>query len=232
MIKQTVFAISQDQTKPVLMGELLEIVDGDVSLVAIDGYRLAVRSCSVENLNANAKVIIPGKTLSDVNSLLSTEEQVQIGFDEKNAIFIINETKIITRLLDGEFIEYKKLLPREHNTRIKLNTRSLLDSIERASLLSQSERNNLIKLSIRDNSMAITSNTEKGNVYEEVELQLEGDYLDIAFNSRYLLEGLKNIESEEIFIEFTTNVNPCIIKPVDGIKYIYLLLPVRIASNI
>ena len=232
MIKQTVFAISQDQTKPVLMGELLEIVDGDVSLVAIDGYRLAVRSCSVENLNANAKVIIPGKTLSDVNSLLSTEEQVQIGFDEKNAIFIINETKIITRLLDGEFIEYKKLLPREHNTRIKLNTRSLLDSIERASLLSQSERNNLIKLSIRDNTMAITSNTEKGNVYEEVDLELEGDYLDIAFNSRYLLEGLKNIESEEIFIEFTTNVNPCIIKPVDGIKYIYLLLPVRIASNI
>lgn len=91
----------------------------------------------MENLDANAKVIIPGKTLNDVNSLLSTEEQVQIGFDEKNAIFIINETKIITRLLDGEFIEYKKLLPREHNTRIKLNTRSLLDSIERASLLSQ-----------------------------------------------------------------------------------------------
>ena len=114
----------------------------------------------------------------------------------------------------------------------KLNTRSLLDSIERASLLSQSERNNLIKLSIRDNTMAITSNTEKGNVYEEVDLELEGEYLDIAFNSRYLLEGLKNIESEEIFIEFTTNVNPCIIKPVDGIKYIYLLLPVRIASNI
>ena len=187
MIKQTVFAISQDQTKPVLMGELLEIVNGEVSLVAIDGYRLAVRSCSVENLNANAKVIIPGKTLNDVNSLLSTEEQVQIGFDDKNAIFMINETKIITRLLDGEFIEYKKLLPREHNTRIKLNTRSLLNSIERASLLSQSERNNLIKLSIRDNTLAITSNTEKGNVYEEVELELEGDYLDIAFNSRYLL---------------------------------------------
>lgn len=232
MIKQTVFAISQDQTKPILMGELLEIINGEVSLVAIDGYRLAVKSCSMESLNANAKVIIPGKALNDVNSLLSTEEQVHIGFDNKNAIFMINETKIITRLLDGEFIEYKKLLPREHNTRIKLNTRNLLNSIERASLLSQSEKNNLIKLSIRDNTLAITSNTEKGNVYEEVDLELEGDYLDIAFNSRYLLEGLKNIESEEIFIEFTTNVNPCIIKPVDGNKYIYLLLPVRIASNI
>lgn len=232
MIKQTVFATSQDQTKPILMGELLEIVDGNISLVAIDGYRLAVRSCSIDNNISNAKVIIPGKTLTDVNSLLSSEEDVKLGFDDKNAIFIIDDTKIITRLLEGEFIDYKKLLPREHNSKIKLKTRELLNSIERASLLSQAEKNNLIKLTIRDNSMAITSNTDKGNVYEEVSLDLEGDYLDIAFNSRYFLEGLKNIDSEEIFIEFTTNVNPCIIKPADEVKYTYLLLPVRISSNI
>lgn len=232
MIKQTVFATSQDQTKPVLMGELLEIVNGNISLVAIDGYRLAVRSCSVDNIINDAKVIIPGKALIDVNSLLSSEEDVKLGFDEKNAIFMINDTKIITRLLEGEFIDYKKLLPREHNSKVKLNTKGLLNSIERASLLSQSEKNNLIKLSIRDNTMAITSNTDKGNVYEEVSLELEGDYLDIAFNSRYFLEGLKNIDSEEIFIEFTTNVNPCIIRPADGVKYTYLLLPVRISSNI
>lgn len=233
MIKQTVFAISQDQTKPILMGELLEIVGGNISLVAIDGYRLAVRSSEIDNMSNNTKVIIPGKTLHDVNGLLSSEDDaIQLGFDEKNAIFIINETKIITRLLDGEFIDYKKLLPREYGVRAKVNTKELLNSIERASLLSQSEKNNLIKLSIRDNAMAITSNTDKGNVYEEVSLELEGDYLDIAFNSRYFLEGLKNIDSEEIFIEFTTNVNPCIIKPVDGVKYTYLLLPVRISSNI
>lgn len=232
MIKQTVFAISQDQTKPILMGELLEIVDGNISLVAIDGYRLAVRSATVDNVSNNAKVIIPGKALTDVNSLLSTEEDIQLGFDDKNAIFIIEDTKIITRLLEGDFIDYKKLLPREHNSKVKLNTKELLNSIERASLLSQSEKNNLIKLSIRDNSMAITSNTDRGNVYEEVSLELEGDYLDIAFNSRYFIEGLKNIDSEEIFIEFTTNVNPCIIKPADEVKYTYLLLPVRISSNI
>ncbi|HBG4225765.1 TPA: DNA polymerase III subunit beta [Clostridioides difficile] len=232
MIKQTVFAISQDQTKPVLMGELLEIVDRNLNLVAIDGYRLAVKSCSVDSLTENIKVIIPGKTLIDVNSLLSGEDNVKVGFNEKNAIFIINDTKIITRLLEGDFIDYKKLLPREHNSRVKLNTKELLNSIERASLLSQSEKNNLIKLSIRDKVMAITSNTEKGNVYEEVEIDLDGDYLDIAFNSRYFIEGLKNIDNEEIFIEFTTNVNPCIIKPTDDVNYIYLLLPVRISSNI
>ena len=187
MIKQTVFAISQDQTKPILMGELLEIVDGDISLVAIDGYRLAVRSCKIDNITNNAKVIIPGKALNDVNSLLSSEEDVKVGFDEKNAIFIINDTKIITRLLEGDFIDYKKLLPREYNSKVKLKTKELLNSIERASLLSQSEKNNLIKLSIRDNVMAITSNTDKGNVYEEVNLELTGEYLDIAFNSRYFL---------------------------------------------
>ena len=234
MIKQTVFATSQDQTKPILMGELLEIENGNINLVAIDGYRFAVRSCQVDNLShedIKAKIIIPGKTLIDVNSLLSSEEDVKVGFNEKNAIFILDETKIVTRLLDGEFIDYNKLCPREYNSKIKLKTRDLLNSIERASLLSQSELNNLIKLSIRDSVMAITSNNEKGNVYEEVALSLEGDYLDIAFNSRYLLEGLKNIDCEEIFIEFTTNVNPCIIKPADGTKYTYLLLPVRISSN-
>ncbi len=231
MIKQTVFAISQDQTKPVLMGELLEILDGNISLVAIDGYRLAVKSCPIDNTSNSSKVIIPGKALSDVNSLLSTEEEVRIGFDDKNAIFILDDTKVITRLLDGEFIDYKKLLPREYNSKIKLKTKELLNSVERAALLSQAEKNNLIKLSIRDSVLAITSNTDKGDVYEEVTLELEGDYLDIAFNSRYFLEGLKNIDSEEIYIEFTTNVNPCIIRPADETKYTYLLLPVRIASN-
>ena len=235
MIKQTVFATSQDQTKPILMGELLEIENGNINLVAIDGYRFAVRSCQVDNLShedIKAKIIIPGKTLIDVNSLLSSEEDVKVGFDEKNAIFIINDTKIITRLLEGDFIDYKKLLPREYNSKVKLKTKELLNSIERASLLSQSEKNNLIKLSIRDNVMAITSNTDKGNVYEEVNLELTGEYLDIAFNSRYFLEGLKNIDSEEIFIEFTTNINPCIIRPADDVKYTYLLLHVRISSNI
>ena len=94
------------------------------------------------------------------------------------------------------------------------------------------QKSNLIKLSIREDKLLITSNSDKGNIYEEVNINLEGELLDIAFNSRYLIEGIKNIQSEEITIEFTTNVNPCIIKPVDNIDYTYLLLPVRISSNI
>lgn len=231
MIKQTSFAISQDQTKPVLMGELLEATEGKASLVAIDGYRLAVRSCSIDSFTKDIKVIIPGKTLVDINSLMAGEGSINVGFTDKNAVFMIGDTKVVTRLLEGDFIDYNRLLPKEYNSRIKLKAKSLLNSIERASLLSQSERNNLIKLSIRDDVMVITSNTDRGNVYEEVALELEGEYLDIAFNSRYLMEGLRYIDSDEIYIEFTTNVNPCIVKPVDEIDYTYLLLPVRMSSN-
>lgn len=231
MIKQTSFAISQDQTKPILMGELLEASNGKTSLVAIDGYRLAVRSCSIDSFTNDIKVIIPGKTLVDINSLMTGEGNINIGFTEKNAVFMLGDTKVVTRLLEGDFIDYNRLLPKEYNSRVRLKTKSLLNSIERASLLSQSEKNNLIKLSIRDGVMVITSNTDKGNVYEEVNLELEGEYLDIAFNSRYLMEGLRYIDSEEIYIEFTTNVNPCIVKPVDEIDYTYLLLPVRMSSN-
>jgi DNA polymerase-3 subunit beta len=234
MIKQTVFSTSIDPTKPTLMGELLEIEENSINLVAMDGYRLSVRKSFIntpqgyETSQSISKLIIPEKTMRDVNTLLSEEDNFKIEFNEKNIVFIIGDTKIISRLLEGKYVDYKKFLPKEHTTKIRLNTKDLYDSIERASLLS-AEKNNLIKFSIRDNVMAITSNNEKGNVYEEVSLELEGEYLDIAFNSRYLSEGLKNIESTYINIEFTKNINPCIIKPDDEIDYTYLLLPVRLS---
>lgn len=231
MIKQTVFAISTDTTKPVLTGELLELSENKISLVAIDGYRLAVKSCTVDNNLDYNKTIIPGKSLNDINSILTGLEDVSVEFNEKHAIFNLEDIRIITRVLDGEFIDYKKLLPKEYNTKIKVNNKEFLESIERASLLSQSDKNNLIKLSIKENKILITSNSDKGNICESIEMKLEGDSLDIAFNSRYLIDGLKNIESEYIYMEFTSNINPCIIRPVDDTDYIYLLLPVRISSN-
>ena len=232
MINQTNYAVSLLDTKPILTGELFDIENGGFNMVAIDGFRLAIRH---EKINASEKYyfVVPSKALMEASRLLKddAENDCEIYVDSKYVVIEVNGYRIFTRLLEGEFIDYKKLCPREYNSKIKLKTKDLLNSIERASLLSQSEQNNLIKLSIRDSMMAITSNNEKGNVYEEVSLSLEGDYLDIAFNSRYLLEGLKNIDCEEIYIEFTTNVNPCIIKPADGTKYTYLLLPVRISSN-
>lgn len=236
MINETVFATSQDQTKPVLTGELLEINNDTVSLVAIDGYRLSVSTNKLSNSAGDSKIVIPSKTLQGIASLLnSNEETFKFGFNEKHAMFIIGNTTIISRLLDGSFIEYKKLLPKEHNSLVTANRKELLSCIERASLLIASERNSLVKFEIRDNVLHIISNADYGNCNEEMSISLSGDYLDIAFNSRYLVEALKVIDTEEITLEFTTNVNPCIIKPVsknmDIKDYTYLILPVRMSSN-
>lgn len=239
MIKETVFAVSQDQTKPILMGVLIEINEDDISLVAVDGYRLSVSKAPYKNELEKSNVIIPGKSLSDVSALLtnSNDSVVQMKFDESNALFSVNGTTVITRVLQGQFIEYKKLFPREHNTKIEVNTSELLKSIERASIVSQAEKNNLLKFNIRDNIMILNSNSSMGMSNESVAIELEGDFLDIAFNSRYLMDALKVINSEKIKIEFTTNVNPGIITPIskedeDVQDYSYLLLPVRISSNI
>lgn len=234
MIKETVFATSQDQTKPVLMGELLEIKNGTLNLIAIDGYRLATSTNEVSSLIEDTKVVIPSKTLLDVSSLLNSDnEDFELGFDDKHAMFIIGNITVISRLLEGQFIDYKRLLKHEHNSFVTVNRRALLESIDRASLLI-SDRNNLIKLSITDDLLNITSHADMGGCNENVSIELSGDSLEIGFNSRYLMEALKVIESEQITMEFTNNVNPCIIKPLSNIKerdYNYLLLPVRMASR-
>lgn len=236
MVQETVFATSQDATKPVLMGALIEVKEEELNFVAIDGYRLSIsKNHMTTDIQGEYKVIIPGKTLNDVKSLLSSgEETFKFGFNNKYAMFVTDTTKIVGRLIEGDFIDYNRLLPTQHNSLVTLNRSEFLASIERASLLS-SEKNNLVKFLIRDNTLSITSNTDIGNAHEEINISLEGDYLDIAFNSRYMCEALKVIDTEEITLEFTSNVNPCIIKPVharqSAREYTYLILPVRISSH-
>ncbi|WP_101773722.1 DNA polymerase III subunit beta [Peptostreptococcus faecalis] len=229
MIKQTVFATAHEPINPTLAGELFELNSEQVNMVAVDGYRLAVRKSDIdEKVENDIKVIIPGITLNHLNGLLSDEGEFFIGVDSKNIIFKLDNTRIVARLIEGNFTNYEGLLPKDHITKIKVNTKKLQESIERAALLFTGDKNNLIKISVGEDIMSITSNNENGNAYEEVEIEFEGEIIDIAFNSKYFLEGIKNIDSEFISIEFGGSVNPCIIKPVDGVEYIYLLLPVRL----
>ncbi|WAW14919.1 DNA polymerase III subunit beta [Peptostreptococcus equinus] len=229
MIRQTVFATANEPINPTLAGELFEIRNNDINMVAVDGYRLAVRKSNIDNKqDSEINVIIPGTTLHHLTSLLTDEGEFYIGVDDKNIIFKLANTQIVARLIEGNFTKYENLLPKEYITKIKIDTRELQNSIERAALLFSGDRNNLIKISVTDKMMVITSNTENGNAYEEIEIEFEGENIEIAFNSRYLLEGIKNIDSERIYMEFGGSVNPCIIKPVDGVEYIYLLLPVRV----
>lgn len=231
MIRQTIVGIAQDETRPILTGVLFEVKSKVLSFVALDGYRLAIKSVNIDN-NNNISAVIPGKTLSEISKILeSSEEIVKITFTPNHILFNLGNTKIISRLLDGEFINYRQILPDEYRLRARVKVSELMDSIERASLLAKEGRTNLITFDVMRDKLVITSNSQMGKVYEEVNVELEGEELKIRFNARYFLDVLRIIDSEEIYLEFSTNVSPCIIKKTDSDDYIYLVLPVRINSN-
>lgn len=229
MIRQTIFATAQDETRPILTGALLEIVDGKVSLVALDGYRLALKNATVD-YSKDVSVVIPSKTLNEVNKILEDDDSdVKIVCTESHIIFVLSNTIISSRLLEGQFLNYKDIIRNDYKSRVVVNTAAIKNSIERASLLAREGKNNLVKLQVSDEKLIITSNSEIGDVYEEVDISLEGEDIEIAFNSKYILDGIRTIDSEEITMDFVSSVNPCIIKPANDKNYTYLILPVRLS---
>ena len=228
MIKSTSFAIAQDETRPILQGILFEIKNKNLNLVALDGYRLAVRSEYVD-CDSEMEIVIPGKTLNEVSKILEdTDKAVEITFTNNHILFNLGETKIISRLLEGKFVNYNSLLPQEHKISVYTNKIKLQNSIERASLMSKEGNSYLIKLEFLDENLVITSNSQLGKVREEVSINLQGQPIEIAFNSKYLLDVLKNIEEENIMLEMTSSISPCVIKAKETDSYKYLVLPVRL----
>lgn len=233
MIRRTSFAASPDEAKGVLTGLLMEMTADELIVVGIDGFRMAVNREPVINLEEHS-VIISAKLMNEINKIISEsgdDENVDMIIGKSSAMFIIGNIKIVVRLLEGQFINYKDILPRDGKIEVIVSRTQLQSSIERASLLSNEGKNNLIKLAIRDNIITITSKSEEGNVKEEVLANKTGDDLDIGFNAKYVLDVLKSIDDEEIKIIFNTSITPSVVKPLEGNKFDYLILPVRISIN-
>lgn len=228
MIKQTIFAVSYDENRPILTGSLIEYKNRSLSIVSIDGYRLALRKNDIESNLQEFNVVIPGKTLNEIVKILQpVDKDITIYNSENQIMFDIGNCRVVSRLLEGEYLNYKGIIPQDFETKIKVNTKELLSSIERASLLTLEEKKYPVKFNISDDKFIITSNTEIGAVREELNVDMEGNKLDIGFNPRYFIEALKVIEDEIIHISFTSNVGPCVINPYDSDKYCYLILPLR-----
>lgn len=234
MIRKTSFAASIDESKGVIIGILMELKQNALNMVALDGFRMAVVREEIEN-TAEKKIIIAARIMNEIVKIISeTEDEgdMALFLGEKKAIARLDGTKVAMRLLEGEFIKYKEIIPKEHKCKVRVAKGELFDSIERASLFAREGKNNLIKFSIQDGLIVITSRSEEGNVREEVYTSKEGIDLDIGFNSKYVLDVLKAIDDEEITIEFNASVNPCLVKPVEGNQYEYLILPVRINNTL
>ena len=231
MIRETIFAVAVDEARPILTGALFEVNDKDAVMVCLDGYRLALRKGVMDTPHESVRVIIPGKSLAEIGKIIPEDDrQVSITVSERHVLFDLGYTRIISRVLEGEYINYTQIIPEDYKTRVKVDTKILTSSIERASLIAREGKNNLIKLTVQDQKMLITSNSEAGQVYEEIPILLEGKELEIAFNARYFMDMLKVIGDPEICLDFTTNVSPCVVCPVTGNQYTYLILPVRVAE--
>lgn len=234
MIKKTSFAASIDETRGVITGVLVEMKEEELHMVALDGFRMAVAREKIRNAK-DKDIIIPAKILNEISKILSESEMEETAVDlylnPKKAIFLFDDTKVILRLLEGQFVRYEDILPKDSQCKVVLNKSDFMNSIERASLLAKVGKNNLIKLDIKDHNMEITSKSEEGTVKEEVIVSKEGSDLIIGFNSKYLSDALKAIDDEEIVMLFNTAISPCLIRPLTGEAYEYLVLPVRITNN-
>jgi DNA polymerase-3 subunit beta len=231
MIRGTIFATAQDEIRPILTGVKFEVNNKKLNLVALDGLRLALKSEEVENENT-ISAVIPGKTLSEVSKILEdSEESVNITFTPNHILFNLGNTKIISRLLEGEFINYKSIIPDEYSLKVTVKRNEFLDCIERASLMAKEGNTNLVKLDIQDELMVITSDSQLGKAREEVNIIMQGEPLKIAFNARFLIDVFKIMDEDEIVLELTSNVSPCVVKNKDKDNCTYLVLPVRFVGN-
>lgn len=227
MIKGTLFAAAQDEIRPILTGVKFEVKDKKLNLVALDGLRLALRSEVLDSDNS-ISAVIPGKTLNEVTKILEdSDKEVSITFTQNHILFNLGKTQIISILLTGEFINYSSIIPDEYNLKVVVKRSELFECIERASLMAKEGNTNLVKLDIKDDQIVITSDSQLGKAREELNVIMQGEALKIAFNAKFLIDVFKIMDEEEIVLELTSSVSPCVVKNKEKDNCTYLVLPVR-----
>ena len=233
MISRVVFSIATDESRQILTGCLLEITADEARLVALDGFRLAMQALkqpfALPDGQSMLRLVIPGRVMSEISRILpDSEDPCRMTFDRGHLTASFAGTTITTVLLAGEYIDYRRILPPSFATNTLIDRVSIQNAIDRASLMASVGKNNLVRLSFRDDRLTVTSNAELGNVVEEMEVEMNGDPIDIAFNAKYLTDAIRNIAEDELCMRFNTNVSPSVISPREGQEYLYLILPVRV----
>jgi DNA polymerase-3 subunit beta len=233
MIRQTAFAVSTTETRPVLTGVLWTVQEGRFKMVATDSHRLATREALVEanDLLSLQNVVVPGKSLSELSKILQDDNQIiDIVVTDNQILVKSNNVLFYSRLLDGTYPDTSRIIPQSNKTEMVVPAKLFLESIERASLLAKDGKSNIVKLAtLGQNNIEISSNTpEIGRVTEHVEASMvNGEELKISFNAKYMIDVIKAIDSSEILIGFTGAMSPFIIKPVENDWMLHLILPVR-----
>lgn len=231
LINMTIFSAAYDDARPILKGILIEVENNKITAVALDGYRMALCSKPVIESTATLRFVVPARCLSEVSKIIGDYENEVSILVQKNYIMInVDETKIITRLLDGDFINYKQVIPVNTNTIVTISKKYLEETVDRTSLLARLNKNNLVTFDITETLMSVSSTSDMGNIKEKIAVNTKGKEMVVAFNARYFSECLKNIQDEYININFTSPIAPCTITATENSEYLYLILPVRIVN--
>lgn len=229
MIRQTIFAVADTDSKPVHTGTLFDIKDNQITLVSVDGYRMALRREKIKE-NVQIKFVVPGKTLGDVLKLLpdSEEEMLKISMGQNHIIFNTGGYSIISRLLEGEFLDYNSAIPTSFKTKVRVNTRVMSESVERVSLLITDRLKSPVKCSFSAGQARLQCSTSIGKAVDEFSVALQGEDVEIGFNNKYMIDALRNSDTDEVSIEFSGPLSPIKIVPKEEEGFLFLVLPVRL----
>lgn len=235
MISQTLFAVSDNESRPIHTGSLFEVDSEGLTIVSVDGYRLALRHESIDKKEGaeTFSFVVPGAALSEVEKICSdVDEPASVTQGARHVMFKVGDTMLVSRRLEGEFLAYRQAIPRNNTIHVEGDTRALLSSIDRVSLIISDKLKSPLRCVFDSNLLKISTKTAIGDAYDECPLSGDGGGLEIGFNNKYLMDALKAAPADKVRLELTTGVSPCVILPTEGEEnFLYMVLPVRLKAG-
>ena len=235
MISQTLFAVSDNESRPIHTGSLFEVDSEGLTIVSVDGYRLALRHESIDKKEGaeTFSFVVPGAALSEVEKICSdVDEPASVTQGARHVMFKLGDTMLVSRRLEGEFLAYRQAIPRNNTIHVEGDTRALLSSIDRVSLIISDKLKSPLRCVFDSNLLKISTKTAIGDAYDECPLSGDGGGLEIGFNNKYLRDALKAAPADKVRLELTTGVSPCVILPTEGEEnFLYMVLPVRLKAG-
>jgi DNA polymerase III subunit beta len=228
IVRQVSKAVSHDETRPILTGVLTIVDKGSIRMVATDSYRLAVREEMLENASAEPlEVVVPGKAMEEVPKLAAGSETVSLGVSENQVVFEFGSTVYVSRRIEGNFPNYKQLIPKEPETIVTVDRGELLEAVKRVSLMAQ--HNAPLRLKVTESTLTLSAQTaDVGEAKEDLMVQTEGNDVEIAFNHSYVIDGVASATSDQMRIELVNPLKAGVLHPVGDEDFTYLLMPVRL----
>ena len=230
-INQTIFCTSPNDNNKMMTGELFEVKDNVLKVVGLDGHRIAIRNINLSGNADDVKVVVPGKTLNEISKILSSDAEsvVNIYFTNNHILFEFDNTMVVSRLIEGEYFKINQMLSSDYETKVVINKKEFLDSIDRANLLIREGDKKPIIINITDGSLEVKVQSAIGSLNEDIDINKEGKDIMIGFNPKFLIDALRVIDDETVDIYLVNPKAPCFIRDKEE-NYIYLILPVNFST--